>query len=226
MDMSIRTMTLGSVQLPEFHPRAAAGECVIQGFVISHPDGPIVVDTGVADDHDLINELYRPTTTPLVAALNEVGIDERDVTAIINTHLHFDHCGQNRMLPNVPVFVQAAEVAAARLPMFTVPKWAEIADERRRTIDGDAEIAPGVSVLATPGHTPGHQSVVVRRGDRAEVIVGQCCYTCAEFIDGTVLPADMHDVSLLDDGLASLERLRGLAPVAGYFSHDIAVFTA
>lgn len=126
------------------------------------------------------------------------------------------------MLPNVPVFVQAAEVEAARLPMFTVPEWAEIADERRRTIDGDAEIAPWVSVMATPGH----QSVVVRSGDRVEVIVGQCCYTRAEFIDGTVLPADMHDVSLLDDGLASLERLTGLAPAAGYFSHDIAVFTA
>lgn len=80
--------------------------------------------------------------------------------------------------------------------------------------------------MATPGHTPGHQSVVVRSDDRIEVIVGQCCDTCAEFIDGMVLPADMHDVSLLDDGLASLERLRVLAPAAGYFSHDIEVFTA
>ncbi len=199
---------------------------MVQGFVISHPDGPIVVDTGVADDHDLINELYRPSTTQLIVALNAAGIDERDVAAIVNTHLHFDHCGQNRALPNVPVYVQAAEVEAARLPMFTIPEWAEIASDRRRVIDGDAEIAPGVSVMATPGHTPGHQSVVVRSSDRVEVIVGQCCYTCAEFIDGTVLPADMHDASLLEEGLKSLERLRRLAPTAGYFSHDIEVFTS
>lgn len=226
MNLTIHTMTLGAVELPGFHPRAASGVCIVQGFVIAHPDGPIVVDTGVADDHDLINELYRPTTTPLIAALNDLGIDERDVAAIINTHLHFDHCGQNRALPNVPVFVQAAEVEAARLPMFTVPEWAEIAGDRRRVVDGDAEVAPGVSVVATPGHTPGHQSVVVGSGDRVEVIVGQCCYSCVEFIDGTVLPADMHDASLLGEGLASLERLRRLAPIAGYFSHDTEVFTA
>ncbi len=226
MDLSIRTLILGSVQLPAFHPRAAEGSCVIQGFVVTHPDGAVVVDTGVATDHDLLNEMYRPTATPLVDALNSVGVDERDVVAIVNTHLHFDHCGQNRMLPSVPVYVQAAELEAARLPMFTIPEWAEIADERRRVIDGDAEIAPGVSVVATPGHTPGHQSVVVRNDDRVEVIVGQCCYTCGEFTDGTVLPEDMHDTSLLARGMASLDRLRRLNPAAAYFSHDTTVFIA
>ncbi len=225
MDLAIRTMNLGSVDLPASHPRAADGDCVIQGFVICHPDGAIVVDTGVADDHELINELYRPAATPLTEALNAVGVDERDVAAIVNTHLHFDHCGQNRALPNVPVYVQAAELDAAQQPMFTVPEWAEIADDRRRVLDGDTEIAPGVSVLATPGHTPGHQSIVVDDGERVEVIVGQCCYTCGEFADGTIVAGDMHDVALIAQGHASLERLRRLRPAAAYFSHDTAVFT-
>ncbi len=226
MDLSIRPMMLGSVKLPETHPRAADGNCVIHGFVVTHPDGAIVVDTGVAGDHDVLNEIYHPTATPLVEALNTADVDERDVVAIVNTHLHFDHCGQNRMLPSVPVYVQAAELEAVRLPKFTIPEWAEIADDRRRVIDGDAEIAPGVSVMATPGHTPGHQSVVVSNGDQVEIIVGQCCYTCGEFADGRILPADMHEPSLLDEGLASLDRLRRLDPTSAYFSPYTTVFTA
>jgi glyoxylase-like metal-dependent hydrolase (beta-lactamase superfamily II) len=75
---------------------------------------------GSHDEHPFINEVYRPEVTPLVAALNGAGIDERDVLAIVNTHLHFDHCGQNSQLP-APIWVQAAEVAAAQAPMFTVP---------------------------------------------------------------------------------------------------------
>ncbi len=221
---TISTLSLGSVKLPDAHPRAAEGDALIQGFVIHHPDGPIVVDTGVADDHDRLNELYQPTAVPLIDALNSVGVDEREVAGIINTHLHFDHCGQNRTLPSVPVYVQAAELAAALLPRFTIPEWAEITPERQRVIDGDAEIAAGVTVVATPGHTPGHQSIVVRSGDRVEVIVGQCCYTCSEFSSGTLLPADMHDESMLDQGRASLERLRRLDPAAGYFSHDTTIF--
>ncbi len=222
--VSISPLALGSVTLPDTHPRAVEGDCLIQGFVIHHPDGPIVVDTGVADDHDRLNELYQPVVVPLIDALNSAEVDERDVVGIVNTHLHFDHCGQNRALPTVPVYVQAAELEAAQLPRFTIPEWAEISPERRRVIDGDDEIAAGVTVVATPGHTPGHQSVVVRSGDRIEVIVGQCCCTCEEFRSGSLLPADMHDESMLDQGHASLDRLRRLDPAAGYFSHDAAVF--
>ena len=68
MDLSIRPMMLGSVKLPETHPRAADGNCVIHGFVVTHPDGAIVVDTGVAGDHDVLNEIsarhFDPANPP------------------------------------------------------------------------------------------------------------------------------------------------------------------
>ncbi len=106
---SVTVLPLGVVRLPDWHPRAADGSYVIQGYAIEHPDGVILFDTGVADDHPVINEVYEPTMVPIVDALGAVGIDERDVTAIVDSHLHFDHCGQNRSLPSVPVYVQQSE---------------------------------------------------------------------------------------------------------------------
>lgn len=193
---------------------------MIRAFLLRHPDGLVLVDTGVGADNELIDELYSPSVRSVVVALNDAGVDERDVVAIVNTHLHFDHCGQNALFPSASVYVQAAEVKAAREPMYTVPEWADVDSPRVRSLDGDAEIAAGVQVLATPGHTPGHQSVLV--GD--ELVVGQCCYTCAEFSSGAPHPADMHGESWFASGQASLDRLRSLGVASAHFSHDATVW--
>ncbi|MDJ0770033.1 MAG: MBL fold metallo-hydrolase, partial [Ilumatobacter sp.] len=96
MRITVTPIELGEVQLPDGHPRRADGVAIMRGFVVRHPDGIIVYDTGAGDDHERLNELYHPTVVPIVIALNEAGVDERDVIAIVNSHLHFDHCGQNR----------------------------------------------------------------------------------------------------------------------------------
>lgn len=218
--VTVTVLSLGEVHLPDWHPRAGDRTCAIQAFLIRHPDGPVLVDTGVGSDHDLINEIYRPTVVPIVNALNAAGVDERDLRAIVNTHLHFDHCGQNRSLPSTPVYVQAPELAAAEAPMFTVPEWAFIHTDRKRIVHGDEEIAPGVHLIPTPGHTPGHQSILVDGQDGPELIVGQCCYTCTEYEAGQVSPSDIHDETLLEAGVESLARLRQLRAEVAYFSHD------
>lgn len=218
---AITPLRLGSVQLPLTHPRASDEIAVLLGFAIEHPDGVIVVDTGARSGHPIIDEIFAPDVIGVVDALNARSIDERDVVAIVNTHLHFDHCGQNDSLPDVPVWVQADEVEAARAEGYTVPEWAATAPERRRIATGDEVIAPGVRLVATPGHTPGHQSVVVTdRDGHRHVVVGQCCHSGREWATGAPAPTDMHDASLVRAGLASLQRLHALAPVAVFFSHD------
>ncbi len=218
----VEALELGVLQLPDWHPRHDDVTCLIRGFVIRHPDGLVLVDTGVGDGHPLIEELYQPTVVSIVEALHAAEVDERDITAIVNTHLHFDHCGQNRLLPSVPVFVQSAELVAAQAPRFTIPEWAHIELGRRRVIDGDEEIAPGVRILATPGHTPGHQAVLVTDRDGvSQLVAGQCCYTCAEFVTGEIDPADFDDLAA---GVQSLARLRNLDIVAAHFSHDQTIY--
>lgn len=211
---------LGTVTLPDWHPRAADGTCPIRVFAIGHPDGVVLVDTGPGDDDDLINEWYSPAVTPIVSALDAIGVDERDVTAIVNTHLHFDHCGQNAALPHAAVWVQRAEVAAAAERFYSVPDWTSIPPSRARTIDGDEVIAEGVTILSTPGHTPGHQSVLVDAGGERQLVVGQACYLCSAYERREVESDNLHDESWAAAGTESIERLRSFDPDIAHFSHD------
>jgi N-acyl homoserine lactone hydrolase len=113
----------------------------------------------------------------------------RDVAVIINTHLHFDHCGGNRLFAGVPIYLQRAEREAAREPGYTIPEWVEFDGATYVELDGAAEILPGVRVLPTPGHAPGHQSVCVDTDDGLVVVAGDVAYTWEEFDDagGAVL---------------------------------------
>ena len=219
----ISRLLLAELALPEGHPRSADGSCRVLGYVVHHPDGPIVVDTGVGRGSDLVERRYRPTVHDLVGRLAEVGVDERDVVAVVCSHLHFDHCGQNAALA-APVHVQAAEREAAARPGYTVPAWAALPEDRWRVADGDADLAEGVRLVATPGHTPGHQSVVVTGGEDVVVLAGQCTYTAAEFGAGVVAVADAHDPSWHGTALESVRRLRALRPTRAVFAHDEAAW--
>ena len=213
-------LELGTVQLPDTHPRAADGHCPILCFAVVHPDGVVVVDTGPRAGHPVIDELYAPQVVSIVEALHQAGIDEREVGDIVNTHLHFDHCGQNDRLPQANVWVTAEEVEAAAQPMYTVPQWAAIDADRLRLSRDDTEVADGVRLLHTPGHTPGHQSVAVQTTLGLEIVAGQTCYSCAEFDSDAPMVADMHDDSWLVAGTESLRRLQALTADVCHFSHD------
>lgn len=219
-------LLLGRVVLPANHPRASEGSCQILAHVIDHPDGVILVDTGCGTGNDIIDELYQPEVVDIVDALAKASIDERSVTAIVNTHLHFDHCGQNHRLPDVPVWATAEELSTvSSVEHYTVDQWAHIPDARLRLASDGEEIASGVRLLATPGHTPGHQSVVVTGFDeRPDVIVGQACYSCTDFADHTIDDGDLHDDTWHGQAAASLLRLRSLRPSSAYFSHDTRIY--
>ena len=225
MSNTVEQIHLATTPLPDWHPRADERVAEVYGFVVRHPDGVIVVDTGVGAGNEFIEEVYQPTVVPLVEALHRTGIDERDVDAIVNTHLHFDHCGQNLALPTAPIWVTDAEVQAATQEFYTVPEWAAIDATRRRTTRDGEVIASGVRLLETPGHTPGHQSVAVDTADGLDVIVGQCCYCQAEWdagvLDcGEVTGGDRPDPHLLATAQQSLDRLRALEPRRVFFSHE------
>ncbi|MEX0749902.1 MAG: MBL fold metallo-hydrolase, partial [Dehalococcoidia bacterium] len=142
------------------------------------------------------------------------GIARSDVTAIVNTHLHFDHCGGNALFADVPAYVQSDEYTAALEPGYTVAEWIAFEAARFQMVSGDAEIAPGVRVVATPGHTPGHQSVIVDTEDGAIVIAGQAVETADEFRDAIAHPEGHADVA------SNVGKLVDLAPRRVYFSHD------
>jgi N-acyl homoserine lactone hydrolase len=141
--------------------------------VIEHPGGRILVDTGMIDSTPELDADWHPTIYPERIP--------RDVALVVNTHLHFDHCGGNRLFPGLPIYVQRIEREAARQPDYTIPEWVEFEGARYVALDGEAEIAPGVRVLPTPGHTPGHQSVLVETEDGLVVVAGDVAYRWEDF---------------------------------------------
>ena len=180
-----------------------------------------MIDTGPRSGHPLIDELYAPEVTSIIDAINAAGFDERDVTAVVNTHLHFDHCGQNYLLDPAPIWVSDAELKASTAEFYTIPEWAAIVPDRLRLASDGEVVAEGVTILHTPGHTPGHISVAIDAATGLEVVVGQACYSCAEYEANTAAIADMHEPSWHPVGLESIARLRSLQPVRAHFSHDI-----
>ena len=82
------------------------------------------------------------------------------------------------------MYVQASEFEVAQTPGYTVPEWAAIPNDRLRLVHGDQLIAEGISLLATPGHTPGHQSVLLEAVGQRVVIAAQCVFRAAELRTG------------------------------------------
>jgi N-acyl homoserine lactone hydrolase len=125
------------------------------------------------------------------------------VVAVINTHLHFDHCGGNRQFAGTPTYVQRAELDAAVEPDYLVD-WVHFDGESYVELDGDAELFDGVSVLFTPGHSAGHQAVVVETAAELVVLGGDVTYSMRELRDGAT---------------PSIRRIHALRPGRVYLAH-------
>ena len=128
---------------------------------VIHRDGVFLFDNGAGFGNEEIETTFSPRVTAIEDALDEHGISLADVTGAANCHLHFDHSGQNVRLPGIPIFVQRAEWAMVHEPDYTVPEWIDAPGLTYEVIEGEAEVAPGLRVIPTPGHTAGHQSLVV-----------------------------------------------------------------
>jgi N-acyl homoserine lactone hydrolase len=190
------------------------------GYLIDHPDGPLLVDTGMGAD-PWVDDHYRPHRIPLPDALSAAGTTVGDIRFVANCHLHFDHCGGNPLLPHRPIFTQRTELAAARHePDFTIPALIDHPGAVYEELDPDlTEILPGVFVLPTPGHTAGHQSVVVRQPDGVVIVAGQS-HDNATLFTGDALA---HRAGLNDPPLW-VARLLAFDPKQIVFAHDNAVW--
>jgi N-acyl homoserine lactone hydrolase len=214
-------LTLATVtSVPEWHPdHDAFVPFPVHAWVIRHPDGAILVDTGVGLANGAVDEWYHPRTTPLAIALDAAGLAPSEIAAVVLSHLHFDHCGQQGTL-SAPTYVQATEFEAAKAPGYTVLDWAEIPKDRLRLVHGDEDLADGIRLVSTPGHTAGHQSVVIEAGDERVLLAAQCAYRAEELRTGQPASSNLLDESWAQAGMDSLQRLRELAPFTAHFSHD------
>ncbi len=218
-EIEIIPLRLALLELPPQHPESP-GPCEVLAFVVRDGDSTFLIDTGVGEGSAVIEALYKPRRAELRETLAGHGILPGRISAIINSHLHFDHCGNNRLFPGVPIFVQRAEYEAAGAAHYTVPAWLHFERSDYHVVQGRLQLSPHVELFPTPGHTPGHQSVVVRTSSGPQVIVAQAAYTSAEFEAYRVPAAGRHDAWCAESYVASLAALHALRPVRAFFSHD------
>jgi N-acyl homoserine lactone hydrolase len=153
--------------------QAFGGTFPVFAHTIEHPEGLVLVDTGMTGTHPLVEEDWHPRGYPEQIP--------REVVCVINTHLHFDHCGGNHLFAGVPIHVQARELADARSEEdYTVPQWVDFPGATYVEHSGDVDVLPGIRLLPTPGHTAGHQAVLVDTGEGGVVLGGDVAYTFKE----------------------------------------------
>jgi N-acyl homoserine lactone hydrolase len=144
--------------------------------VVDHHEARVLVDTGMTDLHPAVADME-----PRLFPLNEQALDLTGIDIVVNTHLHFDHCGGNHLFAGRPIYVQRQELEDARTKDdYTIREWVEAPGLQYVPVDGELELLPGLRLVPTPGHTRGMQVVVVETGGRPVVVGGDVAVQSSE----------------------------------------------
>jgi N-acyl homoserine lactone hydrolase len=226
--MAIHRLDLGYFvrPAPEAGPQRRVEAAL--AYLVRRDEGLLLFDTGIGAVDPETEAHYRPMRRSLPDALAAAGVRLTDVDLVVNCHLHFDHSGGNPLFPGVPIVAQTVEMSLVREGDHTVADLVDFPDVVYREVDGETELWPGVRVIPTPGHTAGHQSLVVEEPDGAVILAGQAYHFASDFA------FDLLARQAAEDGLAPplparqpwLDRLLATNPRHVLFAHDPAAWHA
>jgi len=198
----------------------------IIGLYIDHPEGKILIDTGVEDgESDIARKLHHHHTeqqTP-VRQLERLGVKPEQIDYVILTHLHWDHCGCTHHFPKAKIIVRREELEKAFVPVNRNDQV-----YRREDFDKDLdyhivpngldfELLEGIKVISTPGHSAGMQSILISTKDGNVLYASDAMNTYDNWNFG-LLPGICFSTQQQEYTIAKLKTYRDVIFVP---SHDI-----
>jgi len=187
----------------------------IYSFYIKGGDKHILVDTGM-DQVVVSDEIRKQCDFEILEfedALATVGITPEDVNVIIHTHLHNDHCENDYKCPKAEIYVQRKEFEFMKNPHPVDHRYyTDILDDLNVVpVDGYAQLFDGISVIFTPGHTVGGQSVAINTAKGKAIITGFCSNEKNFPKKGPVIPPGVH-INVMD-AYDSAQKIRDMADI-------------
>ena len=175
----------------------------------------ILVETGVGNKmpEKLVQIFGQPAK--LLDNLHSIGVAPEEIDIVINTHLHFDHCGWDTVrrgdrhvatFPKAKYYVQRGEWEHARLQLerdavsYMSPNYDPLVESgQMELLDGDREIVPGVSAQVFPGHTANMQAVVIESGGKTACYISDLIPTSAHLDVTWVMAYDLYPLQTIEN---------------------------
>jgi Zn-dependent hydrolases, including glyoxylases len=173
----------------------------------------ILIETGIGNKlPDKMAQIYGQPAK-LLDNLSAVGLSPDDIDIVINTHLHFDHCGWNTIrrngaiaatFPNAKYYVQEGEWKHAHenqrdaVSYMTDNYDSLVSSEQMELLRGDREIVPGISVQVFPGHTRHMQAVVIQGGGKTACYISDLIPTSAHVELNWVMSFDLYPLETIE----------------------------
>jgi glyoxylase-like metal-dependent hydrolase (beta-lactamase superfamily II) len=200
-------------------------------LLIEHPSGLILIDSGAGNKenakfHDIygVENAGANGRTALEDGLAQVGVSPEQIAFLISTHLHFDHAGGNTFIddagvvrptfPRARYFVQRGEYEFATHPnertaasYFDRNYVPTLESGQLELLEGESEIVDGIGVVVTPGHTPYHQSIVIRSGGETAIFLGDLVPTHAHLPLPWIMGYDVEPLVTLESKRGLLKRV-------------------
>jgi N-acyl homoserine lactone hydrolase len=203
----------------------------VAGFLIQTDDGMnVLVDTGLSPEHIRDPEARIQGPDVIVTMMPEddiryqlglLALSPEDIDVVVVTHFDFDHCGGNRFFPDATFVVQRDQLEYARAtPERCFPQDWDLPGLHYELVDGDRELMPGIELLLTPGHSPGHQSLVLRGLPHTGTVIlaADAAHTHVEFEEERVDGVDDPETILAS--IRKLKRIRDAEHATVLLNHD------
>ena len=197
----------------------------LNSILIDNKKDLILVETGIGSSFDQkFYEYYSIQREPgLIASLQKLGIEPEDIDIVINTHLHFDHCGGNTYcrkkgefeptFPRARYIIQKGEWKTALHPnardkaSYLKQFFLPLKDYRLlELVEGNTSISEGVEVVLAPGHTAFHQCVKVRSGEETLFFLGDMVPTSAHLGLPYIMSYDLFPLDTLKNKEKTLDQ--------------------